>query len=58
MPALDAVSLSPVASSYLLATAIFLVPFGRCADIYGRKLVFTLGVVIFAVSALLSALAM
>ncbi|WP_214019354.1 MFS transporter [Methanoculleus sp.] len=55
--ALDAVSLSFVASSYLLATAIFLVPLGRCADIYGRKRVFTLGVTIFTVSALLSALA-
>ena len=55
--ALDAVSLSFVASSYLLATAIFLVPLGRCADIYGRKRVFTLGVVVFTASALLSALA-
>ncbi|MCK8519673.1 MFS transporter [Methanoculleus sp. 7T] len=54
---LDAVSLSLVASSYLLATAIFLVPLGRCADIYGRKKVFTLGVTIFTASALLSALA-
>ncbi|HOI14181.1 MAG TPA: MFS transporter [Methanoculleus sp.] len=55
--ALDAVSLSFVASSYLLATAIFLVPLGRCADIYGRKRVFTLGVAVFTASALLSALA-
>ncbi|WP_292364154.1 MULTISPECIES: MFS transporter [unclassified Methanoculleus] len=55
--ALDAVSLSFVASSYLLATAIFLVPLGRCADIYGRKRIFTLGVVVFTASALLSALA-
>ncbi|NLA37879.1 MAG: MFS transporter [Methanomicrobiales archaeon] len=55
--ALDAVSLSLVASSYLLATAMFLVPFGRYADIYGRKRIFTLGVIIFTVSALLAALA-
>ena len=55
--ALDAVTLSFVASSYLLATAIFLVPFGRLADIYGRKRVFSLGVIVFASSALLSALA-
>ena len=55
--ALDAVSLSFVASSYLLGTAMFIVPFGRFADIYGRKLVFTLGVVVFTASALLSALA-
>ncbi|WP_337589755.1 MFS transporter [Methanoculleus bourgensis] len=49
--ALDAVSLSFVASSYLLGTAMFIVPFGRFADIYGRKLVFTLGVVVFTASA-------
>ncbi|MEG3055084.1 MAG: MFS transporter [Methanoculleus sp.] len=55
--ALDAISLSLVASSYLLATAMFLVPFGRYADIYGRKRIFTLGVIIFTVSALLAALA-
>ncbi len=55
--ALDAVSLSLVASSYLIATAIFLVPLGRCADIYGRKRVFTLGIAVFTASALLSALA-
>lgn len=55
--ALDAVSLSLVASSYLLGTVMFLVPLGRCADIYGRKRIFTIGVIIFTVSALLSALA-
>ncbi|MDN7026203.1 MFS transporter [Methanoculleus sp. FWC-SCC1] len=54
---MDAVSLSWVASSYLLATAMFLVPFGRLADIYGRKKIFTLGIAVFTVSALLSALA-
>jgi len=26
-----------VSTSYLLASAVFLVPFGRIADIYGRK---------------------
>ncbi len=55
--ALDAVSLSLVASSYLLATAMFLVPFGRYADIYGRKRIFTLGVMVFTVSAMLAMLA-
>ena len=55
--ALDAVSLSLIASSYLLGTVMFLVPLGRCADIYGRKRIFTLGIVIFTASALLSALA-
>ena len=55
--ALDAVSLSLIASSYLLGTVMFLVPLGRCADIYGRKRIFTLGIIVFTVSALLSALA-
>ncbi|MGB2815036.1 MAG: hypothetical protein WBC75_08115, partial [Dehalococcoidales bacterium] len=32
--AMDAVSLGWVAMSYLLATSVFLVPFGRIADIY------------------------
>lgn len=55
--ALDAVSLSLVASSYLLGTAIFLVPFGRISNIYGRRPVFTIGVAaIFTGVALLAVL--
>ena len=45
--AMDAVSLSWVSTAYLLASAIFLVPVGRVADIYGRKKVFSLGISIF-----------
>ncbi len=41
---LSAVALGWVATSYTLAIAIFLVPFGRAADIHGRKRVFTYGV--------------
>lgn len=52
-----AVSLSFAASSYLLATAIFLVPLGRRADIYGRKLVFTLGVIAFCTLSIFASLA-
>lgn len=52
---MDAVSLSWVATSYLLTAAMFLVPFGRVADIYGRKMVFTWGVVVYTVSSALSA---
>jgi EmrB/QacA subfamily drug resistance transporter len=44
---MDAVSLGWVATAYLLASAMFLVPFGRIADIYGRKKVFTIGILIF-----------
>ena len=54
--AMDAVSLSWVATSYLLATAVFLVPFGRIADIHGRKRIFTYGISIYTVSSILSAI--
>lgn len=52
---MDAILLSWVATSYLLSTAVFLVPFGRIADIYGRKKVFVCGLSIFTVSSLLVA---
>lgn len=37
---MTALSLSWVASSFILAAAITLVPLGRLADIYGRKRIF------------------
>lgn len=54
--AMDAILLSWVATSYLLAAAVFLVPFGRIADIYGRKLIFTWGIAFFTLSSFLSAI--
>ena len=53
---MDAVLLSWVATSYLLAAAMFLVPFGRIADIHGRKKVFALGTATFTVASLLAGL--
>jgi len=53
---MDAVLLSWVATAYLLAAAIFLVSIGRIADIYGRKKVFGIGIFIYTLSAILSAL--
>jgi len=50
---MDAVLLGWVATSYLLSAAIFLVPFGRIADIYGRKRIFTYGIIIFTSTSLL-----
>lgn len=44
----DAVLLGWIATSYLLATALLLVPAGKFADIYGRKKVFVTGVVIYS----------
>ncbi|GAU09029.1 MFS transporter [Desulfoplanes formicivorans] len=53
----SAVALSWVTTSYLLATAVFLVPMGRLADMYGRWRFFLAGVVLFVVSSLGSGLA-
>lgn len=50
---MNALSLSWVASAFLLAAAITLVPLGRLADIYGRKPIFLSGSLIFALSSLL-----
>ena len=51
----DAVLLSWVATSFLLAMAVFLVPFGKAADIYGRKKIFTWGLVLYTFSSFLAA---
>jgi EmrB/QacA subfamily drug resistance transporter len=53
---MDAILLSWVTTTYLLASAIFLVPFGKIADIFGRKKIFTYGILIFAVASAGSAL--
>jgi len=50
---LDAITLSWVATAYLLAAALFLVPFGRFADLHGRKLIFRIGIIIDAVASIL-----
>ena len=55
--AMTAVALSWVPTAYLLAAAMLLVPFGRIADIHGRKKVFICGIAIFTLGALLSGLA-
>jgi EmrB/QacA subfamily drug resistance transporter len=52
---MDAILLGWVATAYLLAAAMFLVPFGRIADIYGRKKVFISGITIYTLASLLSA---
>lgn len=54
---LDAVMLGWIATAYLLSSATLLVPFGRIADIYGRKKIFTCGIVILTLSSLLSGMA-
>lgn len=51
----DAIALSWVATSVLLATSVFLVPLGRIADIYGMKKMMLSGLAIFTISAALAA---
>lgn len=53
---LDAVSISWAALSYLLSSAMFLIPFGKIADLFGRKKIFLYGVSIFGLSCLLLAI--
>lgn len=49
----SAISLGWVISSFILSSAIFLLPFGRLADIIGRKKVFSAGILLFTVSTFL-----
>jgi EmrB/QacA subfamily drug resistance transporter len=55
--AMNAILLSWVPTAYLLSAAMFLLPCGRIADIYGRKKVFFYGIAVFTLGALLSGLA-
>ena len=50
---MNAIEMGWVASAYLLASAVFLLPFGRIADIYGRKKIFTGGLFIFTLASVL-----
>jgi MFS family permease len=53
---MDAIALSWVATAYLLSSALFLVPFGKIADIYGRKKIFLYGLAIFTAASLIMTL--
>jgi EmrB/QacA subfamily drug resistance transporter len=53
---MDAILLSWVTTAYLLASAMFLVPFGKIADIYGRKRIFTYGIMTFTLASIGSAI--
>ena len=55
--AMDAVLLSWITTSYLMSAAIFLIPFGRIADIHGRKKTFLYGFLVYTGSSLFCALA-
>ncbi|MGM0427444.1 MAG: MFS transporter [Thermodesulfobacteriota bacterium] len=53
----DAVLLGWMVTVYLLSSAVALVPAGRAADIFGRKKFFLVGMGLYSVAALLTALA-
>ena len=53
---MSAVGVGWVATSFLLAAAIFLIPFGRLADLHGQKKFFTYGIAIYTLASFLAAL--
>jgi EmrB/QacA subfamily drug resistance transporter len=54
---MKAVWLSWIATSYLITTAVFQVPFARLADLLGRKKVFIAGIALFGFTTFLCGLA-
>ena len=54
---LDAVALSWVVTSYLLSSAVFLLPIGKLADFRGQKTVFKGGIIIFTIATALCGIA-
>ncbi|GAT61991.1 MFS transporter [Paludibacter jiangxiensis] len=53
---LNAVTLSWIAMSFLLSSSVFLVPFGKLADLLGRKRIFICGNIIVGITSLLCGL--
>ncbi len=53
--AMNTISLGWVSTAYLLAASVFLLPFGRLADTYGRKRFFLTGLSVFVIASILSA---
>ncbi|MDD5289284.1 MAG: MFS transporter [Dehalococcoidales bacterium] len=51
---LNVIALSWVTTAYLLTSASLLIPFGRLADIYGRKKIFTMGMIVFTIGSILT----
>jgi len=51
--AIDATLLGWITTAYLLAAAIFLVPFGKIADTVGQKRIFLAGISVFTVACVL-----
>ena len=54
--AVNAILLSWISTAYLLTSAMLAVPFGRIADIYGMKKIFTYGIIILTIASFLAAI--
>lgn len=54
---LKAVTLTWLATAYLIPTAIFQIPFARIGDLFGRKKIFVLGIFLFSICTFLSGFA-
>ncbi|MBP1927556.1 EmrB/QacA subfamily drug resistance transporter [Methanolinea mesophila] len=55
---LDAITLGWISTAYLLASAVFLVPFGKLGDLYGRKKIFLAGIGLFATASFVISLSL
>ncbi|MFZ4412647.1 MAG: MFS transporter [Bacteroidales bacterium] len=53
---MDAITMSWVSMTFLLSSAVFLVPMGKIADIVGRKRIFILGNIIITLGSIVCAL--
>ena len=54
---MNAVSLGWIVSAFLLASAIFQIPFGRAGDLFGRKKILVTGVILFLLASITCAIA-
>ncbi|MBC7332636.1 MAG: MFS transporter, partial [Synergistetes bacterium] len=55
---MGAILLSWIATAYIMTSAMLTIPFGRLADIHGRRKIFILGLFGYAVSSLLCGLSL
>jgi MFS family permease len=53
---MSAVEMSWLSTAFFLAASMFLLPFGRAADIFGVKRIFTMGIYVYFISAFIAAL--